>query len=152
MSEDYALRAVVAIANQRGSPCSAPKIARTTQIPSSYLSKLMQRLVQVGLVYSRRGTYGGFLLAIDPAELSIWDVVVAVESINRTRRGPIRISSHKRQLCPLHHRLDKALEMLEEQLRGTMISELLTELGGGDVDTRKRSRTCCRETLRQSRY
>ena len=129
LSVDYALRAVVTIARHQGAPCTAPQIAGATLIPAPYLSKLMQRLVRAGLVHSRRGAHGGFLLANGPAEITIWDVVVAVESIKRIHRCPMGIASHGGQLCPLHRRLDLAIQVLEEQLRGTTIANLLAESG-----------------------
>jgi Rrf2 family protein len=128
LSVDYALRAVVTIARHHGAPCTAPQIAKATQIPAPYLSKLMQRLVHEGLVHSRRGIHGGFLLASVPTKMTIWDVVVAVESISRIRRCPTGIGS-RGQLCLLHRRLDLAIQMLEDQLRGTTIADLLDESG-----------------------
>lgn len=129
LSVDYALRAVVTIARHQGAPCTAPQIAKATQIPAPYLSKLMQRLVHEGLVHSRRGTHGGFLLASEPEGMTIWDVVIAVESVNRIHRCPMGFDSHGERLCPLHRRLDIAIQMLEDQLRDTTIADLLDESG-----------------------
>jgi DNA-binding IscR family transcriptional regulator len=61
--------------------------------------------------------------------MTIWDVVVAVESINRIHRCPMGINSHGAQLCSLHRQLDLAIQLLEDQLRGTTIADLLDEPG-----------------------
>ena len=82
---EYALRAIVTIAQHEGAPCTAQKISAITQVPAPYLSKLMQGLVRANLVTSKRGLHGGFLLTKEPSELSIWEVVDAVEPIRRIR-------------------------------------------------------------------
>ena len=128
-SVEYALRAVVTIAQHNGNPCTARQISAITQVPAPYLSKLMQGLVRSGLARSQRGVRGGFVLAREPGELSIWDVVDAVEPLKRVERCPLGIATHGETLCPLHHRLDRAIEMLEEAFRGTTISDLLAEPG-----------------------
>lgn len=126
---EYALRAIVTIAQHDGEPCTARKIAEITQVPSAYLSKLMQGLVRSGLVSSQRGLHGGFLLARDPQQLTIWDIVDAVEPIKRIRECPLGIQSHGANLCPLHRRLDKALEAIEVQFRQTTVAEILGQPG-----------------------
>src|SRR3989337_187432 len=101
---EYSLRAIVALAQRGGEPCTAQRISELTDVPGPYLAKLMQGLVRSGLVYSRRGLHGGFILAKSPKELTIWDVVDAVEPFQRIRAGPLRIGAHRPGLCPLHRR------------------------------------------------
>ena len=60
---EYALRAVVTIAQHEGHSCTASQISEITLVPAPYLSKLMQRLVRSGVVFSQRGLHGGFVLA-----------------------------------------------------------------------------------------
>ena len=87
---EYALRAIVTIAQHDGVPCTAQTISSITQVPAPYLSKLMQGLVRADLVTSKRGLHGGFVLTKDPAELTIWEIVDAVEPIKRHSRVPAR--------------------------------------------------------------
>lgn len=124
-SVEYALRGVVTIAQHDGGPCTARQIAAITQVPAPYLSKLMQGLVRSGLVRSQRGVRGGFVLNKEPTDLTVWDVIDAVEPIRRIEQCPLGITSHSMTLCPLHHRLDRAIGMLENELRATTIAELL---------------------------
>jgi Rrf2 family nitric oxide-sensitive transcriptional repressor len=126
---EYALRAVVTIAQHDGHACTARQISEITQVRAPYLSKLMQRLARSGIVRSQRGLHGGFVLAHDPGELTIWDVVDAVEPFQRIHDCPLGIESHSATLCPLHRRLDRAMEMVEEMFRGTTIANLLAEPG-----------------------
>lgn len=126
---EYALRAIVTIAQHDGQPCTAQQISQITQVPAPYLSKLMQGLVRTGLVGSQRGLHGGFILTQEPSELTVWDVVDAVEPIQRIQECPLGIKSHGSTLCPLHRRLDRAMAMVEEQFRGTTIADVLAEPG-----------------------
>jgi Rrf2 family protein len=126
---EYALRAIVTMAQHHGQPQTAKQISAITQVPAPYLSKFMQGLVRAGLVGSQRGLHGGFVLVKDPKDLTIWEVVDAVDPIQRIRQCPLGIKSHGAGLCPLHRRLDQALALVEEQFRCTTIAELLAEPG-----------------------
>lgn len=127
---EYALRGIVAIAQQNGKPCTAKRISEMTEIPLPYLSKLMQGLVKASIVQSQRGLHGGFVLTRTPAELTIWDVVEVVDPIQRIERCPLKIRSHGTTLCPLHRRIDDALAATEKLFRETTVAELLSDQGG----------------------
>lgn len=126
-SVEYALRAVVTIAQYNGQPCTVQQIAAIARIPAPYLSKLMRGLVRVELVRSQRGVHGGFVLAKPPSELTLWDVVDAVEPFQRIRSCPLGIQSHSLTLCPLHRRLDAAMASVEEQFRNTTVADILAD-------------------------
>ena len=122
---EYALRAVVMLAQHDPNPCTAKKIAELTRVPGPYLSKLMGNLVRAGMVRSQRGLHGGFVLTTKPNKLTIWDVVDAVEPIQRIHECPVGIQSHKGVLCPLHRRLDDAMGLVEKAFKKASLSELL---------------------------
>ena len=126
---EYALRAIVTIAQHEGQPCTAQQISEITQVPAPYLSKLMQGLVRAGIASSQRGLHGGFILAQEPSKLTIWEVVDAVEPFKRIHECPLGITSHGSTLCPLHRRLDDAMATVEEQFRSTTIADVLAEPG-----------------------
>jgi len=123
---EYALRAVVYLAARPDSPRTAQQIAEATRVPAGYLSKVMQALSRKGLVHSQRGLHGGFTLARPAEELTVLDVVQAVDQIRRIRSCPLGIKGHI-NLCPLHRRLDQAIRMVEDALRESTIAELLAE-------------------------
>src|SRR5262245_46906388 len=112
---EYALRAVVYLAAQGGEPRTAQQIAEVTRVPAGYLSKVMQALSRAGLVHSQRGLGGGFTLAVPPADLTVLDVVQAVDPIRRIKSCPLGIKGHV-NLCPLHRRLDQAIALVEKAL------------------------------------
>lgn len=123
---EYALRAIVYLAAQDGAPQTAQQIAAVTHVPAGYLSKVMQALHRAKLVHSQRGLHGGFTLSVPATALTVFDVVQAVDPIRRIRSCPLGLKGHI-NLCPLHRRLDHALEMVETALRGSTIAELLAE-------------------------
>ncbi len=126
---EYALRAVVCLGTQRDQPLTTQTIAARTQVPAGYLSKVLQGLGRAGLVESQRGMGGGFSLARSLDEITILDVINAVDPIKRIERCPLGLVEHGVQLCPLHKRLDDAIALTESLFEGTKIAELLEEPG-----------------------
>jgi len=59
------------------------EVSRTERIPKSFLAKIFQSLVKAGLVRSIRGAGGGFALVKDPAQVSILEIIEAIEGKNR---------------------------------------------------------------------
>jgi Rrf2 family transcriptional regulator, nitric oxide-sensitive transcriptional repressor len=121
---EYALRAMMFLATIDGQAANSERIARQTRVPAGYLSKLMRDLVLADLVTSFRGPNGGFMLARLPEKISIYDVVCAVQPLQRIRKCPLGNPQHK-TLCALHRRLDDALASIETTFRQTSLAELL---------------------------
>ena len=124
---EYALRAVVHLADQAPAARTTDQIAAATRVPKAYLSKVLQGLRRAGVVRSQRGAGGGMTLVKDPAALSLLEVIHAVEPINRIETCPLGLEAHGKRLCPLHKRMDKAMEGVEEAFRRTTLAELLAE-------------------------
>lgn len=123
---EYALRAVVALAYRHATPMTGQEIAEMTRVPAPYLLKLMQQLVRARLVDSQRGRGGGFTLTRSPSEITIWDIVQAVDALERIRTCPLGIQGHG-ELCALHRRLDEAIEQVETAFRQSTLAEVLAE-------------------------
>ena len=124
---EYALRAAVDLASRGGEPATTEEVARRTQVPVAYLAKILQGLARAGIVKSQRGVGGGVALAKPPEELTILEVVNAVDPIRRIRTCPLKLSSHGTRLCPLHRRVDDALATVEKAFGGTTLAEVLAE-------------------------
>lgn len=121
---EYALRAMIRLAALDGAPESTDRIAAHTHVPSGYLSKVMRDMVVANLVTSFRGPGGGFILAKRPGEISILDVVNAVDPIRRIEHCPLGDPRHT-ALCGLHRRLDDALAIIEQTFRTTTLADVL---------------------------
>jgi Rrf2 family protein len=91
---------MVALAHHYGAgPLSIAEIARQSNIPSAYLEQLVAPLRRAGLVTSRRGAHGGYVLSRDPSEIRVGDVY-------RVMEGPVApmecVSEDLNdQICPL---------------------------------------------------
>lgn len=124
---EYALRAIVFLATRVPDACTTDQIAQATQVPKPYLSKVLQNLGRHEIVRSQRGIGGGVTLARAPSELTILEVVNAVEPIERIHTCPLGLKSHGANLCPLHRRMDEALASVESAFSGTTLAEILAE-------------------------
>jgi Rrf2 family protein len=92
---DYAVRAAVelaATADER--PVKAERIANAQQIPLNFLENILGELRHAGIVRSHRGAAGGFRLARPPEQISIADVIRAVEGPLASVRGAPPEESH----------------------------------------------------------
>ena len=77
---EYGVRVMAHLARRGGeSPISLGSIADAEGLPLAYLEHLVQRLRKAGLVESRRGAHGGYTLARPPAEITMDEVVLALE-------------------------------------------------------------------------
>ena len=126
---EYALRAVVHLAYQAPVARTTADIAEATCVPRDYLSKILQGLAREGIVKTQRGVGGGVSLVKLPDELTILDVVRAVEpeSVRRITTCPLGLKTHGVRLCPLHKRLDKAIALVEAAFSDTTLAEVLAE-------------------------
>ena len=84
---DYALIAMkhLAVRGDRGSS-SAREIAGLYNIPIELMAKVLQRLVRRGLLVSHQGTRGGYQLSRTPIQISVADVIQAIE-------GPVTVTA-----------------------------------------------------------
>ena len=78
---DYGLRAVVYLASlpDQDAPQQISVIAKRQQIPEDYLRQLLTQLRAAGIVRSVRGPHGGYMLARDPAIVTMGDVIEVLE-------------------------------------------------------------------------
>src|SRR6267378_5629523 len=80
MRSDYGAHAVIELARRYGQcPVQCAEIASSQKIPESYLDQLLSSLRRVGIVHSVRGPHGGHELARDPRQLTLGDIVTALE-------------------------------------------------------------------------
>jgi Rrf2 family nitric oxide-sensitive transcriptional repressor len=124
---EYALRAMVALVARGGDPRTAHELAADSKVPLDYLSKILNVLTREGIVTSQRGRGGGFQPARQAAQLTVLQVVSAVDPIKRIKTCPLGLKAHSEGLCPLHRKLDDAARSLEEAFSSTTIHSLLGE-------------------------
>jgi Rrf2 family protein len=123
---EYALRAVVHLSMADGA-LTTQDIASSTKVPAGYLAKVLQSLARAGLLSSQRGLRGGFRVTRDPHDLTVLEVINAVDPIRRITACPLGLSAHGDSLCALHQRLDDAARSVEEAFGSATIADLLED-------------------------
>lgn len=126
---EYALRAVVWLAQNPGSPQTTQQLADGTQVSVSYLPKVLQPLGRVGILTSQRGINGGYTLDRDPESLTLLEVVNCVDPVQRIHSCPLKLAGHAGTLCPLHRELDNAIADIERRFGETTIATLVSQAG-----------------------
>ena len=79
---DYGFRAVLYLAGQpRGTLVEAQAIAQNVVIPMRFLLKIMPSLIKAGIVKSQRGVGGGYALAREPGDITLLQILEAIEGL-----------------------------------------------------------------------
>ncbi len=86
LTSEYALRAVVYLANHDGQRVSGTQIANEADVPRKYLSRILADLVRAGVLDSTRGKGGGFQLARKANEIPLFDILSPFEPVFGSRR------------------------------------------------------------------
>ena len=82
---EYALRAVVCLAQNQDKPHTTVEIAKWTKVPEHYLSKVLLALAKHEVVSSKKGLHGGYVLAQPPEDLALLEVINAVDPIQHIK-------------------------------------------------------------------
>jgi Rrf2 family protein len=95
---DYACRVMAELARLYGSGelAQIEHLAKTEAVPASFLAQILGKLRTHGLIVSRRGNQGGFTLARPPEEISLYDILIAVEGECLQRSGNVAGRSGRR--------------------------------------------------------
>ncbi|MFQ5695731.1 MAG: RrF2 family transcriptional regulator [Terriglobia bacterium] len=124
---DYGLIAANHLSRHYGEgACSVRDIAQAYSLPAGLLAKVLQRLVQKGLLRSQQGTRGGYKLARPPVFISALDVISAID-------GPVMITSCQTErgqcvqtpLCTVKEPLRKVNERIVDALGRLSMAEMV---------------------------
>ncbi len=86
----YALRIMAILAIQpEAALLRAKDLAESTRVPAAYLSKVLRRLTEAGLLLSKKGHHGGFRLARPASEIRLKDVLEAVNTLSKRAAGMV---------------------------------------------------------------
>ena len=124
-TSEYALRAMLWLVQEPATSQTTRQIAAGTRAPPDYISKVLQLLAKAGLVRSQRGLGGGFLFAGDPTEITVLDVINAVDPLERIHTCPLGLKAHGKNLCPLHCGMNDVVGQMEATFAQTKLSALL---------------------------
>jgi len=126
---DYAVRAVLHLSRMGGNQRAATSaVAQEQNIPPSFLAKIISQLSIAGLLHTSRGARGGVTLAREPKEITLLEVVEAID-------GPIQLnecvgensSCAFDQECPLRPVWCDAQDELVKRLKNTNFEQLMAQ-------------------------
>ena len=125
---DYALRILRALDQE--AQLSAAAIAQREHIPKAITLKILTRLHAAGLVSSRRGPSGGYLLERSCEELRLWDLFHALGEdlyLNRCQQPGYRCENRPEGDCGLCKELSRVQAVLDEELKRTPLRAMFLE-------------------------
>jgi Rrf2 family iron-sulfur cluster assembly transcriptional regulator len=127
---EIAIRAALYLASQPpGELSPVHEVAKATKLPSAYLSKVIQRLAQAGLVRTFRGPGGGIELGKSPEAITLWSLVCATEGRAEVERCVLGIGTcSPEKPCPLHRKWAPLRDEFQRLLQGTTLAALLRDL------------------------
>jgi Rrf2 family protein len=127
---DYAVRAAIELAAAGGDPVKGEEIADAQDIPLKFLENILGELKHTGIVASRRGAQGGYWLAKPAEDVSLADIVRAVEGPLATVRGQgPETLEYKGQAKPLQN----VWIAVRANLRAIMDETTLADLVGTEL-------------------
>ncbi len=123
---DYAVVVMTQMAAKNGDVRKASKIAQDTGVPLPTVAKILNALAKSGLVASHRGATGGYTLSRDAAEISVSQIIQALE-------GPIALtacvdgteeSCDVEALCPMRGNWNRVNSAIREALESVTLAEM----------------------------
>jgi FeS assembly SUF system regulator len=122
---DYATVVMTCLADEPDAVHSAVGLAERARLELPTVSKLLKQLAQAGLVESFRGAHGGYRLARPPQQISVADVVVAMEG----SFGMTECSAHAglcghESHCGVRSNWRRISEVIEQALRSVSLADM----------------------------
>jgi Rrf2 family protein len=142
---EYALRAMVQMAAEAPGASTTKQIAAKTKVPSAYLAKVLQSMRRAGLIHSRRGVGGGVVLAHSPEEISLLDVINAVEPLKRSK------GKGRTPASPLQQTLDDAVEQVRDTFQSASLADMLPRRRQSKAAPRRGKSTAAASSRRRTR-
>ncbi len=129
ITTDYAIRVMLFMAQQDGEVSTAEAAAKELGITYSYFNKVAWKIRMAGFLESVQGPGGGYRIAKNPADITLYDIVTAMEgdiSINRCLDEDGFCSRNATLICPVH----KIFEGIQNQIIDTLKSIKISDLCG----------------------
>jgi Rrf2 family protein len=127
---DYAVRAAVELAAADSPPVKGESISQAQEIPLKFLENILGELRHAGIVRSQRGTEGGYWLARPPEEITLADVIRAVEGPLASVRGS---SAETLKYEGTAKPLGKVWVAVRANLRTVLESVTLADVASGEL-------------------
>ncbi|MFW5681791.1 MAG: RrF2 family transcriptional regulator [Phycisphaeraceae bacterium] len=127
---DYALVALAELALHQPEGVSSHALAEATHAPEAMLRNVLKDLCRSGLLASERGPFGGYTLTADPAEVTVLDVIEAIEGPVSMTRCCSLTSQPQSEEChhTQHCRIRDAIRSMHDEVTGILHRTTLADL------------------------
>jgi Rrf2 family nitric oxide-sensitive transcriptional repressor len=143
-STDYGMRAILYLAAQ-GATCSSKDIAEDMSIPRDYLIQLAQLLRNAGIIEARPGKHGGYRLAKDASEISVLEIIKALDEDSKRAT---REKRNARKGGEMVDNIKQTYNLIEESM-DAYLSSLTIDMLLGCVQDESSSRQYLSDRLKQ---
>jgi len=124
----YAIRVLVYLAQQSELPCSTNTLHQALDIPYKYLGRLMKMLTDAGFLVSTRGKAGGYRIKGDASQISLHQIIDAVEGVQDFERCLLGLPNcSDTNPCVLHDRWGEQRETIKKMFQSVMLSDLASK-------------------------
>lgn len=129
LGTQYTLTALITLSKEGTNVAvSASKLAEPLKSPSTYLSQILTNLIEPGIIGTRRGIKGGVYLARDAKDISLYDIVTAVEGDTFFQTCFLGISGcGDIEPCPFHDEWGEKRGKIEDWLKSTSLEDLAND-------------------------
>ena len=134
---EYGIRVMVRLGRVYGNgPVSLSQLAELEHLPLSYLEQIAGQLRRSGLVQSRMGAHGGYLLGRSPASVTMAEIVTSLEGslapVSCLAEGEAECHSEGEE-CSAHSLWERLQDNITATLQATTVADLMTVHAGPDV-------------------
>jgi len=123
---DYAVVVLAQMAREPGRLVTAPQLAHDSAVPMPTVAKVLKDLAREGVLVSERGAHGGYRLARPPGEITVLEIIRALE-------GPVSLTAcvdgHEgacdvESLCPMRGNWDRVNRAIRSALEGVSLADM----------------------------
>jgi len=133
LKTEYACQVLAQLASRHafGEVRQVEELAAAERLSPNYLVQILTALRQAGLVLSRRGKHGGYLLARDPSDISLADIALAMEGGALVESSPGNGGASSRRV---HEAWVRANEALLRSCAGIPLTDLMPSTGSVEAE------------------
>ena len=135
---DYALRIVLFLSSKgMDGKVGANEVAQRMELPERFNLKILRKLTAEGITKSYRGIYGGYAIAKPAKEITMLEVIEAIEgkiALNRCLRNEAFCTKNFTEVCPVHHQFDIVNGIVSNYFASVNFQELVDDLKKKNVE------------------
>lgn len=134
VKSEYAFKILLSIGGC-GELTSLTKVSQGVNVPKEFAEKIVLQLRKAGIVKARRGRKGGYELAKDPSQITAYDIVTAVDELDKiVKCDPDICDCDDRESCVIKNMIwDRLMSCIKETLMSVTLRDLLAACGREDT-------------------